>query len=78
MQSMVFFLNDQEVQAWRCIGTVLRLLQELACHDSGHSTVSDKLYWTVYTLDRRWSFGTGLSFAVPDADINRQPFSPVS
>lgn len=69
LASMSFFLSDREVQAWRCIGTVMRLLHETCCYDSNHQIVPDTLYWTAYTLDRRWSFGTGLPFAVSDADI---------
>ncbi|KAF4959003.1 hypothetical protein FSARC_10872 [Fusarium sarcochroum] len=68
------FLVDREVLAWRSTGTVLRLLQELDCQDSNSHDIEidDKLFWTVYTLDRRWSFGTGLPFAIPDTDITRK------
>ncbi|KAG8676424.1 hypothetical protein FPOAC1_002427 [Fusarium poae] len=68
------FLIDREILAWRSTGTALRLLQELDCEDnSGHDNdIDDKLFWTVYTLDRRWSFGTGLPFAVSDTDITRR------
>jgi hypothetical protein len=68
------FLVDREILAWRTTGTALRLLQELDCEDnSGHDNeIDDKLFWTVYTLDRRWSFGTGLPFAVSDSDITRK------
>ncbi|KAK7403528.1 hypothetical protein QQX98_010706 [Neonectria punicea] len=81
--SIYFFLSDREVLAWRGIGIVMRLLQELTCHGSdnmraGSSSellrdVGEKLYWVAYTLDRRWSFGTGLPFAVQDSDINHHP-----
>lgn len=36
------------------------------------------LYWCVYTLDRRWSFGTELPFAVHDTEIDRHPMLDVS
>jgi hypothetical protein len=36
------------------------------------------LYWCVYTLDRRWSFGTELPFAVHDSEIDRHPMLDVS
>lgn len=77
---MFLFLNDQETQAWRCIGTVMRLVQELCPREaeSHHKMVTDELYWTVYTLDRRWSFGTSLPFSVPSTDITRQPVALVS
>ncbi|CEI66187.1 unnamed protein product [Fusarium venenatum] len=68
------FLVDREILAWRTTGTVLRLLQEFDCeHNNGYDNdIDDKLFWTVYTLDRRWSFGTGLPFAVSDTDITRK------
>lgn len=28
------------------------------------------LFWWTYVLDRRWSFGTGLPFALNEADIS--------
>ncbi|KPM41901.1 hypothetical protein AK830_g4608 [Neonectria ditissima] len=83
LSSIYFFLSDREVLAWRGNGIVMRLLQELTCHGSdnmraGSSSemlqeVGEKLYWVAYTLDRRWSFGTGLPFAVQDSDINHHP-----
>lgn len=68
LASMFFFLSDREVEAWRCIGTVMRLLHEMCTHSSEDHGVSGILYWTAYTLDRRWSFGTGLPFAFADAE----------
>lgn len=29
------------------------------------------VFWSVYVLDRRWSFGTGMPFALQDADIDQ-------
>ena len=29
-----------------------------------------KLFWCIYCLDRRWSLGTGLPFAIQDADMD--------
>ena len=37
-----------------------------------------RLFWCVYVLDRRWSFGTGLPFAMQDAEIDPQLPEPVS
>ena len=37
-----------------------------------------RLFWVIYTLDRRWSFGTGMPFAMQDADIDPQLPEPVS
>lgn len=28
------------------------------------------LFWSIYVLDRRWSFGTGMPFALQDSDID--------
>lgn len=32
--------------------------------------MATKIFWTIYTLDRRFSFGTGLPFSLQDADIS--------
>lgn len=37
-----------------------------------------KLFWSIYVLDRRWSFGTGRPFALQDADIDPHLPEPVS
>ena len=37
-----------------------------------------RIFWTVYALDRRWSFGTGMPFALQDADIDPALPEPVS
>lgn len=82
MQSIFFFLSDQEILAWRGIGTVFRLLQELEdtpdrlqprVLPNDRGVISPEFYWSVYTLDRRWSFGTGLPFAVQDSDVRYRP-----
>ncbi|ATY58690.1 fungal specific transcription factor domain-containing [Cordyceps militaris] len=83
LASIFFFLNDKEMLAWRAIGNVLRSLHEIIAQkteDAPNSTtldqlkdVGEKFYWSVYTLDRRWGFGTGLPFSVHDSDIHRQP-----
>jgi hypothetical protein len=77
---MFFFLSDREKQARRVIGVVMRLLQELDsdAEDAQSETIPDGLFWTAYTLDRRWSFGTGLPFAIQDMDIDRPPPPSVS
>ena len=36
-----------------------------------------KLFWSIYVLDRRWSFGTGMPFALQDADIDPALPEPV-
>ena len=37
-----------------------------------------RLFWSIYILDRRWSFGTGMPFAIQDADIDPQLPQPVN
>lgn len=37
-----------------------------------------RTFWCVYVLDRRWSFGTSLSFALIDKDIDPELPEPVS
>ncbi|EHK18594.1 uncharacterized protein TRIVIDRAFT_194307 [Trichoderma virens Gv29-8] len=82
LAAIFFFHSDREVLAWRGIGNVLRLLQENSSRNSGDLSLhagsqiassGEKLYWCVYTLDRRWSFGTDLPFAVHDTEIDRHP-----
>jgi hypothetical protein len=61
---------------------------ELGLHrrDSLFKVVTDKeeranaikLFWSIYVLDRRWSFGTGMPFALQDADIDPSLPEPVS
>jgi hypothetical protein len=36
-----------------------------------------RLFWCIYCLDRRWSFGTGMPFAMQDADIDPTIPEPV-
>lgn len=36
------------------------------------------VFWSVYCLDRRWSFGTGMPFAIQDSDIDPNLPRPVS
>lgn len=37
-----------------------------------------QLFWSIYVLDRRWSFGTGMPFAIQDTDIDCALPEPVS
>ena len=36
-----------------------------------------KVFWSIYVLDRRYSFGTGMPFAVQDEDIDPALPEPV-
>lgn len=78
--SIYYFMTDRESLAWRNIGTVVRMLQELGYHSSSDlqhrfksriaKDKARKVLWSAYTLDRRWSFGTGLPFGMNDSDID--------
>jgi hypothetical protein len=85
---MYHFHCDEEALAWRIIGQVARMCIELGLHrrDSLFKVVTDeeersnaiKLFWSIYVLDRRWSFGTGMPFALQDSDIDPNLPEPVS
>ncbi|KAH8592458.1 fungal-specific transcription factor domain-containing protein, partial [Bisporella sp. PMI_857] len=74
------FHCDEEALAWRLIGQVARMCIELGLHrrDSLFKVAKDeqqrseaiRLFWSIYVLDRRWSFGTGMPFALQDLDID--------
>ncbi|KAF2089117.1 hypothetical protein K490DRAFT_72736 [Saccharata proteae CBS 121410] len=80
--AMFLFHRDEEAQAWRVIGLAARLCMELGLHrretynliftDDSERAAAVRLFWSVYVLDRRWSFGTGMPFAFEDADIDPQ------
>ncbi|RMZ87867.1 hypothetical protein DV736_g4908, partial [Chaetothyriales sp. CBS 134916] len=75
-----YFQTDEETQAWRFIGIAARVCIEMGLHrrDSLLKTFTNeaeyqqalRTFWSVYALDRRWSFGTGMPFALQDADID--------
>lgn len=85
---MYHFHCDEEGMAWRLIGHVAHMCSELGLHrsDSLFKAFPDdadrdkvvKLFWSIYVLDRRWSFGTGLPFVMQDADIDPNLPEPVS
>lgn len=56
----------------RCETMAKLLLSE---HQRSQAT---QLFWSIYVLDRRWSFGTGMPFAVQDTDIDSALPEPVS
>ncbi|RAH46219.1 transcription factor domain-containing protein [Aspergillus brunneoviolaceus CBS 621.78] len=75
--------RDDEVIAWRTIGLAVRGSMQLGLHcqetwqKTGgvfpgelHRTWASRLFWCIYVLDRKWSFGTGLPFAIQDADMD--------
>lgn len=83
-----YFQKDEESQAWRFIGIAARICIEMGLHrrDSLLKSFTNeaeyqqavRIFWVVYALDRRWSFGTGMPFALQDADIDTGLPEPVS
>ncbi|GAM86111.1 hypothetical protein ANO11243_041210 [Dothideomycetidae sp. 11243] len=80
LQAIYEFHGDNESTAWRVIGLTARLSIELGLHrreiyekmSPEDRDLSILLFWAIYTLDRRWSFGTGMPFALQDSDIDPQ------
>ncbi|KAK5160103.1 hypothetical protein LTS14_002210 [Recurvomyces mirabilis] len=79
MTAMYEFHRDNEGTSWRIIGLTARLCIELGLHrretyeimtDEGERQETLLLFWAIFVLDRRWSFGTGMPFALQDADID--------
>ncbi|KAL8677564.1 MAG: hypothetical protein Q9186_006025 [Xanthomendoza sp. 1 TL-2023] len=74
------FQQGDDFPAYRAIGLAARLSYEVGLHRNNilHRDFADheerswalKLFWSIFVLDRRWSFGTGLPFAIQDADID--------
>jgi hypothetical protein len=46
--------------------------------DEEQRNIATLTFWSVYCLDRRWSFGTGMPFALQDSDIDPNLPKPVS
>ncbi|KAF2637968.1 fungal-specific transcription factor-like protein [Massarina eburnea CBS 473.64] len=77
---MYHFHRDDEGLAWRTIGLAARQCLELGLHrgetyasftDPEELATAIRTFWCVYVLDRRWSLGTGMPFALQDADIDQ-------
>lgn len=69
------------------MGQVTRLCFELGLHrldaiqridNEEERNNAINTFWAAYVLDRRWAFGTGLPFTVPDEEIDPQLPFPVS
>jgi hypothetical protein len=76
---MYEFHRDDEGAAWRLTGLTARMCIELGLHRrETYDNINDgkeraeliSLFWAIYILDRRWSFGTGMPFAMQDSDID--------
>lgn len=73
--------------AYRVIGFAARMCLELGLHrrDALKKTFPNedqwpdvsKIFWSIYSLDRRWSLGTGLPFVIQDEDIDPNLPEPV-
>jgi hypothetical protein len=84
---MYHFTRDDEGLAWRVSGLAARHCLELGLHrrdtyaalfpNPEDQAVAIRTFWTIYVLDRRWSFGTGMPFALQDADIDSNLPKPV-
>ncbi|PSN71389.1 hypothetical protein BS50DRAFT_282037 [Corynespora cassiicola Philippines] len=80
MLSLYYFHVEEELFAWRAIGTAARQTLEMGLHRKQSflnnfkteeaRTMANIAFWVVYTLDRRWSFGTSLPFALFDREID--------
>lgn len=85
---MYYFHIDDEELAWRMSGFAARQCLELGLHrretytelfsDPEEHTTAVQTFWSIYILDRRWSFGTGMPFALQDSDIDPDLPKPVS
>ncbi|KAJ9217863.1 transcriptional regulator family: Fungal Specific TF [Paecilomyces variotii] len=75
-----YFHTDDEIMAYRLIGMTARMCFEMGLHrrdamlksfpNEEQWTEVTKTFWSIYSLDRRWSFGTGLPFVFQDEDID--------
>ncbi|KAJ5965251.1 Copper amine oxidase N2/N3-terminal [Penicillium waksmanii] len=81
--SLFHSYRDDEVIAWRLTGMAARGSMELGLHrqETWKKTGgvfpgalewiwASRLFWCIYVLDRKWSFGTGLPFAIQDSDMD--------
>jgi hypothetical protein len=46
-------------------------------HDQKQRVWVNKLFWCIYVLDRRWSLGVGMPFALHNLDIDPDLPKPV-
>ncbi|KAF4995937.1 hypothetical protein FGRMN_4791 [Fusarium graminum] len=80
MLSIYYFHAGEDLLAWRTIGIAAREALEMGLHrkrslldnfkDLDSRRLATRVFWCVYVLDRRWSFGTSLSFALVDKDVD--------
>ncbi|KAF2996659.1 hypothetical protein E8E13_003755 [Curvularia kusanoi] len=80
LTGMYYFTRDDEGLAWRMSGVASRQCVELGLHrretyatlfpDPEEQSLAIRVFWSVYVLDRRWSLGTGMPFALQDTDLD--------
>ena len=73
---MYHFHRDDEIISWKVLGVAARNCLAMGLHqpatynhhftDEEERTSALRTFWVVYVLDRRWSFGSGLPFALTD------------
>jgi len=88
LMSIYHFHIDNEDMAWRIIGLASRLALELGLHrvetydkhfpSEPLRSRALEVFWSIYVLDRRWSYGTGRGFALQDTDFVQTLPRPVS
>jgi len=88
LQAEYNFQQDEEVSASRILSIATRQAIEIGLHrrqtllevfpNVEERSWALRLFWSIYVLDRRWSFGTGMPFALQDADIDPKLPEPVS
>lgn len=87
-QSIHYFHCGEDLLAWKAIGLAVREALEMGLHrrdtllinfrSPESRQLATKVFWCVYVLDRRWSFGTSLPFALAERDIDPDLPQPVS
>lgn len=86
-QATYHFHTDDDAMAYRLIGLAARMCLEMGLHrrdalmksfpSEDQWNEATRIFWTVYSLDRRWSLGTGLPFVIQDEDIDPNLPEPV-
>ncbi|KAL5000621.1 fungal-specific transcription factor domain-containing protein [Aspergillus recurvatus] len=80
------FHTDEDALAYRIIGVASRMCLEMGLHrqdalakyfpDEAQWPEIVRIFWSIYSLDRRWSLGTGLPFSMHDEDIDQMEPDP--
>ena len=86
-QATYHFHTDDDAMAYRVIGLAARMCLEMGLHrrdallksfpNEDQWTGVSRIFWSIYSLDRRWSLGTGLPFVIQDEDIDPNLPEPV-